>query len=368
MKKFYLLLICALIGGTMVAQEKVMRIYLANGKSEVKKLSDVVKVAIEDYVEPDWPEDPNPPMNGYLKSTFVEGELMYYGKDPQYSPSDCGVYFLYLKDLKNPDVSSSISFYVNVPRQQSGKFEFPEGTYTAETTWEAGTFNSRFTDKYNSNWNIISPQWVQYRVESGEFTVEKVDATTYTIKGRVKGGSMQDNGSILENEAGLEFSYTGKLPVTDYSDLYEEPEDPEPDQPEEPDLTDAVQLTTGELMYYGDSEYYLNLKDQRPTDTYEITLYLYSTPNGTLELRSGTYNASDTGNDLTFGTNSSSWTFIDHDFYDDRVRTNIKDGTVEIVSKGNHEYEIKGTVKGSADNETFSFIYSGTLPFEDYSY
>ena len=31
------------------------------------------------------PDDPNPPMTGYIAHTMTEGELMYYGHDSEYS-------------------------------------------------------------------------------------------------------------------------------------------------------------------------------------------------------------------------------------------------------------------------------------------
>lgn len=369
MKKYLLIALCALCACTLSAQEKVMRIHLTNGKSEIRKVSDITKVTFEDYVEPEWPEDPNPPMNGYIKSTFVEGELMYYGKDPEYSPKDCAVYFLYLKDLKNADRATSLGFYVNVPRQQKGGYFLPEGTYTSADTWEPGTFNNKLVAKYKSTWNVVDPKWVQYVVQEGEFTVEKADGNNYTIKGRVKGGSIQDDGSIAVNESGLEFSYTGPLPIEDYSSYYEEEEPEEPELPEEPAVDpDAITMTVGDLMYYGENEYYLNLKDAKPTDTYEITLYLYSAPDGSLELKSGEYTGASDKSVGTFKTENSTWTFIDHDFYNDRVRYKIDEGSVNITSKGGHEYTISGTVKNNAENTTFSFSYSGTLTFEDYSY
>lgn len=366
MKKFLLIALCIICACAALAQEKVMRIHFTNGKSETRKVSDIEKVTFEDYEESEWPEDPNPPLLGYIKSTFKEGELMYYGKDPQYSTKNGAVYFLYLKDLNNTERSTSVSFYVNVPRQKKGEFNLPEGRYTAENTWAVGTFNNKGVPKYKSNWNVVDPKWVQYIVEEGEFIVEKIDATTYNIKGRVKGGSIQDDGSIAANEYGIEFSYTGTLPVEDYSSYYEDPEDPV--EPVEPVNPDAVTMTVGELMYYGQNEYYLNLKDTKPTDTYEITLYLYSAPDGTLEVKTGEYTASADKSEMTFNTANSTWTFIDHDMYDDRVRYKIDEGSVKVTSKGGHEYEITGTVKNTAENKSFSFSYSGTLPFDDYSY
>lgn len=373
MKKYLLIALCALFSVSAFAQEKVMRIYYNNGKSRVEKASDILKVAFEDAPESEWPEDPNPPTMGYLKSTFTDGELMYYGKDPVYSKDDAGIYFLYLKDLNNKEgVNSSVCFYVNVPRQPEAKTGIPDGTYKSASSWEIGTFNDLNVEKYVSNWYVVNPKQVNYRVEDGEFVIEKLDATTYSVKGRVKGGSMQDNGSIATNEYGIEFSYTGPLPIEDYSDIYEQPEEPEqPEQPD-PDTPDipenAIEMTTGEYYYYGDNEYYLNLKDQKPRDTYEITLYLYSNTDGTFGLKTGEYTPQKGGADFTIDPSTSTWTFVDHDDWDEVYRPKIDAGTVNVVAKGNHEYEIYGTVKSTTEAKEFSFKFSGTLPFEDYSY
>ena len=48
----------------------------------------------------------------------------------------------------------------------------------------------------------------------------------------MKGGSIQDGGSIMENEAGVAFAFTGRLLISDYSEDYEDPDDPDtPDDP-----------------------------------------------------------------------------------------------------------------------------------------
>lgn len=372
MKKYIIIALCALFSVSIYAQEKMMRIYYTNGKSRLEKASDILKVAFEDAEESEWPDDPNPPAMGYLKTTFTAGELMYYGKDSEYSSKDGAVYFLYLKNLDNKEgASSSIAFYVNVPRQAETKTGLPEGTYKSASNWEIGTFNDLNVKKYVSSWYVIDPKMVNYRVEDGEFIVEKLDASTYSIKGRVKGGSMQDNGTIATNEYGIEFSYTGSLPIDDYSSDYEEPDQPDPDTPDTPDVPEnAVELTVGEYYYYGDNEYCVNIKDQKPTDTYEISLYLTSNTDGSFGLKAGEYTIEGTDGDLKLKTNSS-WTFIDHDFYDDRIRSTVNGGSVQVVVKGEHEYEIFGTVTGRSsygDDGEFSFHFSGTLPFEDYSY
>ena len=65
------------------------------------------------------------------------------------------------------------------------------------------------------------PKWTQYVAEAGEFEVAIGDNMTYTIRGHMKGGSIQDGGSIMENEAGVAFAFTGRLLISDYSEDYE---------------------------------------------------------------------------------------------------------------------------------------------------
>ena len=156
----------------------------------------------DDPQGPQIPDDPNPPMTGYIAHTMTEGELMYYGHDSEYSKEGGAVYFLYLKDLNNSARGCSVCFYVNVPRQEKGSFTLPAGKYTASSTWEINTFNNKNTTRYRSNWNVVAPKWTQYVAEAGEFEVAIGDNMTYTIRGHMKGGSIQDGGSIMENEAG----------------------------------------------------------------------------------------------------------------------------------------------------------------------
>lgn len=376
MKKFTLIALSALCAVSVMAQDKVMRIYMNNGQVQTTRLADIEKVAFETEELAPWPEDPNPPMQGYLNAEMKVGELMYYGRANDNCPEDGAIYFLYLKDLDNANIATSLGFYVNVKRQQAGGYYLPEGTYTAANTWAVNTFNDSKTSQFHSFWNVINPKWVQYQVEAGEFTVEMLDANTYRIRGRVKGGSLDDNNVLGVNQAGLEFSYTGLLPVEDYSPDYdipwnpETPDTPDPDDPDGPDTPDnpadpdAVTLNTGLYYYYGDNEYYVNLKDQQPRDKYEVALYLYCDSEGSPQLASGTYTASDTEADMTMGLKSS-WTEIDP-VYNDVVRTTIEDGSVTIKNLGDHEYEISG--KLSKGDDSFSFTFTGTLPFEDYSY
>lgn len=67
---------------------------------------------------------------------------------------------------------------------------------------------------------------------------------TYTIRGHMKGGSIQDGGSIMENEAGVAFAFTGRLLISDYSEDYEDPDDPAPEVPEVTMSTGSCIVTT----------------------------------------------------------------------------------------------------------------------------
>lgn len=94
---------------------------------------------------------------------------------------------------------------------------------------------------------MVAPKWTQYVAEAGEFEVAIGDNMTYTIRGHMKGGSIQDGGSIMENEAGVAFAFTGRLLISDYSEDYEDPDDPDtPDDPapEVPEVT----MSTGSCI------------------------------------------------------------------------------------------------------------------------
>lgn len=351
-----------------IAQEQAMRIHFANGSSQIHKISDVTEITFEEYQDlyaPEIPDDANPPQNGYIAQKMLEGELLYYGHDGENSPRGSVVYFLYLKDLNSSGRSASVCFYINVPRPEEGKANIlPEGTYTAGSTWENFTFNTMQTGRYMSNWNVVDPKWAQYVASDGEFEVTVLNDGQYLIKGHMKGGSKQNDGTFLTNESGIAFSFTGPLKFEDYSDYYDTPE--EPLNPPTPSA-DEITMTSGNLYYYGDNEYYLQLKDKQPTDTYEIVLYLNADPGANLELPAGAYTPSAGGEDMTFSTSKSSWTFIDHDFYDDRVRTNIASGDLTVESSGAHTYTIRGTFDSADKSSAIKIFYTGTLNFEDYS-
>lgn len=274
----------------------------------------------DDPQGPQIPDDPNPPMTGYIAHTMTEGELMYYGHDSEYSKEGGAVYFLYLKDLNNSARGCSVCFYVNVPRQEKGSFTLPAGKYTASSTWEINTFNNKNTTRYRSNWNVVAPKWTQYVAEAGEFEVAIGDNMTYTIRGHMKGGSIQDGGSIMENEAGVAFAFTGRLLISDYSEDYEDPDDPDtPDDPapEVPEVT----MSTGSLYRYNDNIYYLQLKDANPADLYETTFYLKLPASDSPLLASGDYMAATTGEEMTIDASKSFWNFTDKDNHNDKIKT-----------------------------------------------
>ena len=325
----------------------------------------------DDPQGPQIPDDPNPPMTGYIAHTMTEGELMYYGHDSEYSKEGGAVYFLYLKDLNNSARGCSVCFYVNVPRQEKGSFTLPAGKYTASSTWEINTFNNKNTTRYRSNWNVVAPKWTQYVAEAGEFEVAIGDNMTYTIRGHMKGGSIQDGGSIMENEAGVAFAFTGRLLISDYSEDYEDPDDPDtPDDPapEVPEVT----MSTGSLYRYNDNIYYLQLKDANPADLYETTFYLKLPASDSPLLASGDYMAATTGEEMTIDASKSFWNFTDKDNHNDKIKNRLKEGTkIHIVSNGDHNYTITGTLEGTSDktgkNTALKINFSGTLPFEDYA-
>lgn len=325
----------------------------------------------DDPQGPQIPDDPNPPSSGYIAHTMTEGELMYYGHDSEYSKEDGAIYFLYLKDLNNSARGCSVCFYVNVPRQKKGSFTLPAGKYTAASTWEINTFNSKNTNKYRSNWNVINPKWTQYVAESGEFDVSIGDNMTYTIKGHMKGGSIQEDGSIMENEMGVAFAFTGRLPVSDYSEDYEDPNDP--DTPDDPDPDVAkVTMVAGSLYRYNDNVYYLQLKDANPADLYDATFYLKLPASDTPELASGDYTGATTADEMTIDITKSFWNFTDKANLNDKIKNRLtEESKITVINNGNHNYTITGTLVGTSEKTNkataLEISFTGTLPFEDYA-
>lgn len=218
---------------------------------------------------------------------------------------------------------------------------------------------------------MVAPKWTQYVAEAGEFEVAIGDNMTYTIRGHMKGGSIQDGGSIMENEAGVAFAFTGRLLISDYSEDYEDPDDPDtPDDPapEVPEVT----MSTGSLYRYNDNIYYLQLKDANPADLYETTFYLKLPASDSPLLASGDYMAATTGEEMTIDASKSFWNFTDKDNHNDKIKNRLKEGTkIHIVSNGDHNYTITGTLEGTSDktgkNTALKINFSGTLPFEDYA-
>lgn len=336
----------------------------------------------KDPDDPDNPDDPDDPTlpdlpDNYIEHKMLEGELMYYGHD-NYSKEGGAIYFFYLKDLTSNTGGRAInlSFYVNVPRQTAGKFTLPDGKYTAAKTWEIGTFNNFDVAHYRSSWRVVAPKVTEYVVERGEFTVTSKD-NIYTIVGIVAGGtiiSKDPNTNALTlnpNEAALKFTYTGKLPVTDYSDEYENPDDP--DTPDDPDPeVPKVTMTTGSLYRYNDNVYFLQLKDANPTNLYDATFYLKLPASETPQLVSGDYAGATTGAEMTIDITKSFWNFTDKANLNDKIKNRLKEETkITVVNNGNHNYTITGTLEGTSDKTNkataLEISFTGTLPFEDYA-
>ena len=323
----------------------------------------------DDPQDPDDPDDPDDPNDDTPSYKMTVGELMYYGHDSDYSKDGGAVYFLYLKDA-NPINVCSICFYVNVPKQKAGSFTLPEGKYTGTNTWEIGTFNTKDTEKYKSNWNLINPKWTQYVVGSGEFEVSIKDSY-YIITGKVRGGHIKDDDTIDGDETGAKFTFTGKLPCTDYSADYEDPNDP--DTPDDPDPeVPKVTMTTGSLYRYNDNVYFLQLKDANPTNLYDATFYLKLPASETPQLVSGDYAGATTAAEMTIDITKSFWNFTDKANLNDKIKNRLKEGTkITVVNNGNHNYTITGTLEGTSDKTNkataLEISFTGTLPFEDYA-
>ena len=300
----------------------------------------------------DWSGNDDPIPGGVTDITMTVGELMYYGADKEYGQGG-DVFFLYLKDAEQVR-EYNMGLYVNVPKMSKSDLYLPDGTYQAASSWEPMTINDNRTEKYKSHWYSLDP-WTQHLLESGSIEVSRT-GTTYTI-----------TGTLMETEdSGVRITFTGELPVEDYSD-----DDPDPGT-----LTE-VEMTVGELMYYGVEEgpngvYYLSLKDAKPTQECEIALYINLPPPGDLGLAEGDYNASDTfeamtcNNDLT--SSASSWTTLTPE----RQRHKIASGSFHVARSG-ESYTLSGTFYEAAAEEGESpagirFTFTGDLPCEDYSY
>ena len=215
---------------------------------------------------------------------------------------------------------------------------------------------------------MVAPKWTQYVAEAGEFEVAIGDNMTYTIRGHMKGGSIQDGGSIMENEAGVAFAFTGRLLISDYSEDYEDPDDPDtPDDPapEVPEVT----MSTGSLYRYNDNIYYLQLKDANPADLYETNLLLEAARFGfTVVGQRRLYGSNDRRRD-DHRCEQVILELTDKDNHNDKIKNRLKEGTkIHIVSNGDHNYTITGTLEGTSDktgkNTALKINFSGTLPFE----
>lgn len=156
----------------------------------------------------DWSdrEDPAPEV---VDVTMTLGELMYYGADNDYGTGG-DIYFLYLKDA-DPVRYYNMGLYINVPKQGKSDLFLPDGTYMAASSWEPMTINNNQVEKYKSHWYSLDP-WTQHLLSTGSIVVSR-SGDTYTIT-----GTLMETG-----QRGVRISFSGKLPVADYSDEAPDP-------------------------------------------------------------------------------------------------------------------------------------------------
>lgn len=315
------------------------------------------ELPVTDYSDKQWPDLAD---KTHTSVVLTEGELMYYGK---FEESREAVYYLYLKHKSATDMSYFMGFYVNVEKAADKKnLVLAPGNYVSASSWEVGTFNDVSASK-KSFWYTVDTNGTQltHYVKSGEFDVAYADGS-YTITGFV---CEEDSDGVLRT---LDISFTGALPVEDYSD----PE-PEPDPEIEP-----VIMTVGELAYYGVEGgvdlYWLNLKDRKPMKDYDLTLNIYLPAEKSLHLETGDYEASGAEyRPWSFGDyqsgNASFWNTIDPQ-YGDRIRNMVTGGKVHVERTGD-TYKISGTLEGvdAYDNLPVSlpFTFEGELLCDDWS-
>lgn len=129
-------------------------------------------------------------------------------------------------------------------------------------------------------------------------------------------------------------------------------------------------MTIGNLDYYDGNIYTLTLKDANPTDTYEASLSFKLPASETLQLVSGDYPVSTGSGEMTLDAAKSSWTFIDKENFNDRIKNTIKEGSLTVTNNGNHNYTVTGTLRGASDTGQETAIkidFTGTVPFNNYS-
>ncbi len=107
-------------------------------------------------------------------------------------------------------------------------------------------------------------------------------------------------------------------------------------------------MTIGNLDYYDGNIYTLTLKDANPTDTYEASLSFKLPASETLQLVSGDYPVSTGSGEMTLDAAKSSWTFIDKENFNDRIKNTIKEGSLTVTNNGNHNYTVTGTLRERA--------------------
>ena len=73
---------------------------------------------------------------------------------------------------------------------------------------------------------------------------------------------------------------------------------------------------------------------------------------------------------MTLDAAKSSWTFIDKENFNDRIKNTIKEGSLTVTNNGNHNYTVTGTLRGASDTGQETAIkidFTGTVPFNNYS-
>lgn len=305
--------------------------------------------------------DPDPENPGVERVVLTAGEWMYYGP---FGESREDIYFLSLKNDLQAEVYYNMGFYVNVPTvvYSSELDAVPVGTYLVSDEQIPGRINNDQVAQGRSFWWTVDPEMVQHLVVSGSLTVAR-EGGVYTI-----------TGTVMEDEThGVEFSYTGELPVTDYS---------EKQWPNQTDPTHAsVVLTEGELMYYGPFEqsreavYYLYLKHVSSTDTSYFMGFYVNTEKAedkkNLGLAPGRYTSASTWEVGTFTDSSASkksfWYTVDSE--GTRLTHYVKSGEFDVTCT-DQGYVISGTVCEEDENgtlRTLDISFAGALPAEDYS-
>lgn len=314
----------------------------------------------QQIVAPNPDDTPDDPGSELAEVVLTAGEWMYYGP---FGGSREDIYFLSLKNDNGSEIYYNMGFYVNVPTvEKSTDLEnIPLGEYVVSDEQIPGHINNDRTERGHSFWWTVDPEMQQHMIVSGKLNIART-GSVYTI-----------TGTVMEDETrGLKFSYTGELPVGDYSEK------------EWPDLADrthsSIVLNEGELMYYGKFEqsqeavYYLYLKNKSSEPSYFMGFYVNvgkAADKKNLVLTPGRYTSDSSWAVGTFNDSSASkksfWYTVDSQ--GTQVTHYVKSGEFE-VAYDNGTYTISGTVceeDGAGTIRTLDIFYEGQLPVEDYS-